>query len=100
MIFLFLLIFLAVVCAILFVRALPYILVIGFIIWAVTAIHGATLAGDATQMTTVVPDQAMIPASDVLQLCGAHAIKDVVCDEARRLERKYHNPPCWETNKC
>ena len=56
MIFLFLLIFLAVVCAILFVRALPYLLVIGFIIWAVTAIHGQAICPNGE---TPVPDIAL-----------------------------------------
>ena len=40
-------------------------------------------------------------ASDVIELCGAHDIHDVVCGEAAALELHYHpRDPCWTQNKC
>ena len=48
------------------------------------------------------PSYTPISNTDVLQLCAAHDIKDVICDEARQIEMKRHKPGtrCWETNKC
>jgi hypothetical protein len=45
-------------------------------------------------------DRAVVSAADVLQLCGAHGIRDVVCGTAALLELRYHRVPCWENNKC
>lgn len=45
-------------------------------------------------------ERAVVSAAAVLQLCGAHNIKDVVCGEATLLELRFHKMPCWENNKC
>lgn len=45
-------------------------------------------------------DKAVISTADVLQLCGAHDIRDVVCGMAALIELRYHREPCWQTNKC
>lgn len=45
-------------------------------------------------------ERAVLLASDVLQLCGAHNLRDVVCGAAALLELKYHSVPCWNQNRC
>jgi len=45
-------------------------------------------------------DRAVISTADVLQLRGAHKIRDVVCGMAALIELRYHREPCWLTNKC
>jgi hypothetical protein len=45
-------------------------------------------------------DRAVISTADVLQLCGAHDIRDVVCGMAALIELRYRREPCWQTNKC
>ena len=45
-------------------------------------------------------DRAVISTADVLQLCGAHDIRDVVCGMAALIELRYRREPCWRTNKC
>lgn len=58
----------------------------------------------AALLKAIVPappaDHAVISTRDVLQLCAMHNKPDVVCGMAALLEFKYHNPPCWDTNKC
>lgn len=55
-------------------------------------------------LQSVVPppstERAVLSAADVLQLCGAHNIRDVVCGMATLLELRYHRVPCWNNNKC
>jgi hypothetical protein len=45
-------------------------------------------------------DRAVISTADVLQLCGAHDIRDVVCGMAALIELRYRRVPCWDNNKC
>jgi hypothetical protein len=45
-------------------------------------------------------DKAVISTADVLQLCGARSIRDVVCGMAALIELRYRREPCWQTNKC
>jgi hypothetical protein len=40
-------------------------------------------------------DRAVISTADVLQLCGAHNIRDVVCGMAALIELRYRREPCW-----
>jgi hypothetical protein len=58
----------------------------------------------AALVQSIVPppttERAVISAADVLQLCGAHDIRDVVCGVATLLELRYHRIPCWQNNKC
>lgn len=45
-------------------------------------------------------DRPVISAAAVLQLCGAHNIRDAVCGMAALLELRYRRVPCWQENKC
>jgi hypothetical protein len=58
----------------------------------------------AAMLKAIVPaptgDHAVISTTDVIQLCAAHNIKDVVCGMAALLEFRYHRVPCWDLNKC
>jgi hypothetical protein len=45
-------------------------------------------------------DRSVISTTDVLQLCGAHGIRDVVCGMAALIELRFSREPCWRTNKC
>ncbi len=45
-------------------------------------------------------DRAVVSAAAVMQLCGAHNIRDVICGEAALLELRYHRVPCWKSNRC
>jgi hypothetical protein len=58
----------------------------------------------AALLQSIVPppttERAVVSAADVLQLCGAHNIRDVVCGVATLLELRYQRVPCWQNNKC
>lgn len=45
-------------------------------------------------------ERAVMSVTEIVQLCAAHAIRDVICGEASLLEFKYHREPCWLLNKC
>ncbi len=55
-------------------------------------------------LRSIVPppptERAVLSAADVLQLCGAHNVRDVICGVAALLELRYHRVPCWQNNKC
>ena len=58
----------------------------------------------ATLLRAIEPppagDRAVVSTADVLQLCGAHNVRDSVCGIAALLELRYHSIPCWASNKC
>jgi hypothetical protein len=59
----------------------------------------AALVDEAPRLARTNDDT--LRASDIIELCAAHGIRDAVCGEAAALELHYHpKDPCWTHNKC